>query len=268
MYGFIHIPKTAGSTVRRVLRREYGSRHCDIKVPKRKRGGHRWADAEDLALARRLYPRLAGICGHRVTTFSGLQEAEPSLRFFTFLREPTSRFISNFYHVRRGDPAGSTIEHLRAFCREPGRRNVMTRWLAGRDDPDEAIRVLQRDLGFVGLTESFAESMVLFARWWGDPGFSPAYKIVNRRPGPEPLPIRDCPERLALVEEANRADQKVYAYVVDDWFPRCRAAYDGDLEEDVKQLHHACLALPPYRESLWPKVKRNGLYKPLLHVAG
>lgn len=266
IHAFIHVPKTAGSTVRAVLRREFGTRHCDVKVPRHLRHGHRWVDAEILRRARRVYPRLESVCGHRVTAFNGLQNAMPMLRFYTFVRHPVDRCISHFYHACRADPSQATTARLEAFCRDPWQRNVQTRWLGGSPDPQQAIRMLETQIGFVGLTETFEASMLMLARWLGRPAFNPAHRRVNARSGPVPLPVHDVRRLRAMVEEANHADLAVYSYARDVVFPRQLAAYAGDLERDIEDLRAACAALGPTCEGLLPRAKRNLLFKPLMHL--
>ena len=266
IYAFIHIPKTAGSTVRGVLRREFGARHCDIKAPRHQRGGHRWLDSGALNRARLVYPRLESVCGHRVTAFNGLRNAAPSLRFYTFVRHPIDRFVSHFHHIRRRDPAGTTTEQLEAFCRDPWRRNVQTRWLGGNQDPARAIRALEEHIGFVGLTEAFDASMLLLAQWLGKPGFNPVYEPLNLRHAQIPSRVLEHPECWEWVEDANRADMEVYGYIRDVLFPRQAAAYGGDLERDIERLRAAGEGLSLPRERLFPRVKRNLVYKPLLHL--
>ncbi len=66
MLVFVHINKTAGSTVRYILRSSYGPRHCDVE-PWRARWDEQPFSAADLRRVRRFYPQLASIAGHRIT---------------------------------------------------------------------------------------------------------------------------------------------------------------------------------------------------------
>lgn len=266
MYAFVHIPKTAGSTLRHILRRSFAAEHCDVKVSKRRRAGHEWFSAEDLRGVRRVYPRLAGICGHRVTCFSGIEEAaEEEVRFFTFLREPSRRFVSHFYHAHRHT---ERIEraHLVAFCDDARQRNVQTRWLGGSEDARDAIRALEDKIRFTGLTESFDESFVLFRRWLNDERLVQACRSKNVAPRPSSLPIFDDPDLLALVRGANRADEEVYRHAVDVVVPRQRAFYGPTLAGDVAAQCRRNETFVDRGEPLWGKLKRDLVYKPLLHL--
>lgn len=265
MYAFIHIPKTAGSTLRHILRRSFSGQHCDVKVPKRRQPSHEWFSADDLHRLRRVYPRLAGICGHRVTCFGPIAEAADDIRFFTFLRDPSRRFVSHFYHAHRRTERVER-EHLVAFCNDSRQRNVQTRWLGGSDNPRDAIRALDERIGFTGLTESFDESFVLFRRWLADERLQDAYGSRNVAGRPPALPIFEDPELGALVRAANTADEEVYRHAVDVIYPRQRAAYGPALGDDVAALRQRNDGFVDPPEPLWGKLKRDLVYKTLLYL--
>lgn len=264
MYAFIHIPKTAGSTLRHQLRVSYGAGHLDIKLPRRKRAGHAWVGPDDLRKALRVYRNASGICGHRVTPHAGLEKAVPGLRYFTWLREPVCRFISNFAYVRREDLEGTTRKHLEAFCAEPIRRNVLCRWLGGSEDPGPAIANLNTRVGFVGLQERYDLSLVLFDRWLDNPAFDSRYQLKNASRGLPNLPLLQDAGMRAMIEEANQGDREVYLYAVEHLFPRQMAAFEGDLDEAVLLLRRRNNGFRFPAEPCWAKIKRNALYKPLM----
>jgi hypothetical protein len=75
LYAFTHLDKTAGRTVRAILRRSFGSSHCEIRTPYARRSGDRHdrsvhVTASDLRRVRRIYRHLSGIAGHNVKPYS------------------------------------------------------------------------------------------------------------------------------------------------------------------------------------------------------
>lgn len=266
MYAFIHIPKTAGSCLRHMLRRSFGPAHLDIKAPLAKRASHDWIAPDDLRRARRVYPNLAGICGHRVTCLTGLHEAEPDLRYFTFLREPLARFVSHFHHACRRQPEPPVPSDFLAFCDDPHQRNVQCRWLGGEPDADPALDHLTRHISFVGLTERFDLSVILFRDWLGRDDFEAVYQPRNRRPNRLPFdPLAD-PTLRAAAEDANAADLVLYDRVSNDLFPAQVRACGRDPEPEVQAMQERNRALTSWREPLAGRLKRNWVYKPLLHL--
>ena len=92
MLAFVHIKKTAGTTLTAILRRNFGTRHLDTRL-------HLYEDlflADDLRRALKLYRRLDCIAGHHVRPFGDLHSLIPKIRYFTFVREPISRLVSDF----------------------------------------------------------------------------------------------------------------------------------------------------------------------------
>jgi hypothetical protein len=99
MLAFTHIPKTAGLTVNRILRRSFGGAHCDV-IPLASDSDV--FTAADLRRLRSIYPVLRSIAGHRVFMRAGLEEAELDIQYFVMIRDPIHRAASNFqYHVQR-----------------------------------------------------------------------------------------------------------------------------------------------------------------------
>lgn len=267
MYAFIHIAKTGGSTLRHALRATFGARHCDIKVPPRQRAQQEWVTARDLRLAQCVYPRLTGICGHRVTSFSGLEEAVPAIRYFTFLRDPVRRYISHFLHFLRDRQLPCTAEQLHRFADDPLQQNVMTRMLCGRESAAAAIAELNEKAIFVGLTTQFDTSYVLFRQWLGESRFPANYAFRNANKMPCPLPLTEDPDFVRLIQQANTEDIRVYQHVVDEVFPHQIQAYNGPLDEAIAALQAAHRQPPRLTEPLWARIKRRYAYKPLLHLA-
>jgi len=266
VYAFIHIPKTGGSTLRHMLRTGYGARHCDIRPPKRiHKNPEKMLEAEDLRRLRFAYPRLAGICGHRVTACHGLENATPGLRFFTLLREPRSRFLSHFSHwVRDRDLAGSR-EHFLRFCDEPIQANLQSRMLGGGSDPQASIDAIERLGIFVGLMERFDASVVMLDGWLGESSRLPnAYR--SRNIGKKKSGLLLDAELEALIAERNASDQAVYTHVKQTVFAAQMEAHEaryGSLPLAVRDMRSRMENWPETSEPTWAKLKRNWIYKPM-----
>lgn len=265
-YAFVHIPKTAGSSVRHLLRCAYGAAHCDIKVPVARRHTQRWVTVRDIRRARFAYPQLAGICGHRVTCFSGIEQVLPERCFFTFLRDPVERFLSHFQHFHCRMDRPFQREDLLKYAADPGNRNLQSRWLCGRQDVAAAVEAIERHMGLVGLTSHFDESLILLMRWLGLPESAVSPIMLNPARKKAILPYREDPRLRDAVREANAVDLAVYDHVVTNVFPRqwMQAGEEAVSQRSAvrERSHHA----QADGEALWPRFKRNVIYKPLLHL--
>ena len=267
VYAFIHIPKTAGSTMRHILRQNFGSRHCDIKAPTSARSTRLVLTAQDVKHAKRVYPDVSGFCGHRVRCFSGMSDAMPELRYFTVMREPVTRFISHFHHYHRGRTDTCTAEKLKEFASNPDYRNIQTRWLCGTENVEDAIRVINDRIDIVGLTERFDESALLIGRWLGLDDRALTFRPRNTSHGAASLPYHDNPELMSIIREANDADVQVYNYVLEDCFPRQLAAAGEGLDGRLRALRQRNADMThTVKESWASQARRNWVYKPMLYL--
>jgi hypothetical protein len=143
---------------------------------------------------------------------------------------------------------------------------VQTRWLCGKEDPVAAIRIMKEKVGFVGLTEQFDKSFVMFRAWLGNDKLQNGYLRKNTGKIKITWPILEDPELRAWVEEANTADIEVYRYATETFFPAQVKAYGPGLEQDVEDLRLRNATFSEFSEPIWGVFKRNCIYKPLRHL--
>jgi len=234
---FNHIPKTAGSTMRRILFRAVGGTRILYATTL---GRHR---EDTAAIARRLGGRDDGPLVVLAHTGCGLQSRLPQrheYRSFTMLREPIDRTISIYYYSLKshGLPLQEFLEthpehaynhqtaflggltarhHLEGEPIEPGRFD--------RDLVDRAKRNLEGHQA-IGLTEQFDESLALLRAAFGWPMAKTLYLPTNvgedrRRVDGPPLTEDD----LAAVRAYNEIDLEIYA--------RARDLFAARLAEQV-----------------------------------
>jgi len=275
VYAFVHIDKTAGRTVRAVLRRSFGAGHCEIRTPYARRPADPndrsvYVTAADLRRVRRIYRGLRGVAGHNIKPYSDLQAAAPDLRYFTFLRDPVKRWLSH-YKNRAGSYGREDFER---WATAEWTHDFQTKTLAGTADAARAIELLERQVGFVGLTEAFDESLLMLGQWLDEPDYRPEYRAVNQladkaRRRDETRTRTDLsyleePEVLGRLKTINAVDQQVYDWAVRERFARQRAGYRGDLAADVADLRQRNAALTHWDEPLSSRLLRNWVYKPAL----
>ncbi|MBH03662.1 MAG: hypothetical protein CMP08_06000 [Xanthomonadales bacterium] len=196
MIALIHIKKTAGKTLKHIMRCAYGAAHCDVK---------RWSDdahvfsAADLNRLMRINPWLASIAGHSVRSTSDIDQAVADLRFYTFLRDPIKRTVSQYqYSVAQGRCREGAFDQ---WIARDTYRNVQTTTIAGVADAHAAIAEIESRIAFVGLMERFDESLALMQdALLGDNA------------------------AMQAVHDANLEDQKVFDYVVREVYPRQQKA--------------------------------------------
>jgi len=256
MLAQIHIQKTAGQTIRAILRKSFGPAHCDLIE-----GLDRPAD--NLKWTARCYRRPKSIAGHAVRPDPVFREHFPEARFYTFLRAPLARSISHYqYLLERGSRHFPFREWVEANA------DYQTRRLAGEPNAEKAIEVLESTVGFVGLVERFNESLVLWRKWTGavvDIG----YRSVNvARSNAVKANVLASDRNRELIRELNREDEKLYHHVADRRYPQQVAAYGDTLESDVRSFEAALTAARNWSWlGLLGKAKRDLIYKPTIRTA-
>ncbi len=263
MLVFVHINKTAGSTVRYILRSSYGSRHCDVEPWHSGRDDPPFS-TQDLRLLRRIYPRLASIAGHRVTGYTELSEPGTEFAYFTFLRDPLKLCASRFqYHI---DHRKKTHLVFEEWIQQDWLRNAQTQRIAGTQNVDDAIGVIREREMFVGLTERFDESMVLLKALRAgdlDLGYSPV-NVAKKRSIASTL-LEDDRSREALLD-ANGADLALYEYVARELYPSFEREFGDGLADAVAAYRRDRRQSFDRRKLTVSRVKRHGLYRPLLRL--
>lgn len=249
MIAFVHIPKSAGKTVARILRRNFGMAHCNV---------FSWRNepvftAEDFKRLKRYYRKLKSISGHAVRPYSDLETVCPDVRYCAMFRSPVERCAAHFeYQVRHMGKEVSFEE----WIGDPRYRNVQTQYLAERGGAVAAIDIIARKQIWVGLSARLAESALLLAAWTGKDGFDPCFPVYGKTSAwtslsrvltSDPLLRKSPPSEitrklldddrsLKLLEDANREDQQVFDYVTNKVFPQQVTGYGPDFERDLARF--------------------------------
>ncbi len=212
---FLHIPKTAGTTLNRIIDWQYSPLAIFTIDPHRIR-----ATAERLKrLPEKRRRRLRVVRGH---LSYGIHECLPQgATYVTMLREPVARVLSAYYFVLRRplNPLRRKLKKERLGIEDclrlfPDRQNSQCRFIAGVDGLatgderllDIAKENLTRSFSVVGISERFEESLMLMASTfdWKVP-FYENYKVAKTRPQIEPGTVE-------MIREHNRLDLELYDF--------------------------------------------------------
>jgi hypothetical protein len=222
---FLHVPKTAGTTLHHILERCYPRNQiCSFKDPNYR---SELENFQKLSTETREAYRL--IKGH--LSFGFHRHLPGRSTYITFLREPVARALS-FYHYARSHPEhylypllGDDHVDLKILLRQrtPTTHelfNLQTSMVAGDewDDPERpadraalerAKQNLRSHFDVVGLTEEFDTSLRLLRRRFGWKVRFYTRKNVTRRK--DQIDNLD-PETHSLVREANALDIELYQF--------------------------------------------------------
>lgn len=263
MLVFVHINKTAGRTVRYILRSSYGPRHCEVEPWHAEWGGPPFTTS-DLRRLRRIYPNLASIAGHRLTGHTELYEEGTEFRYFTFLRDPLRLCASRFqYHVQHRGKSDLVFEE---WIQQEWLRNAQTKQIGGTARADDAIRIIERKDMFVGLTERFDESLVLLkALRAGD--LNIGYTAVNvARSNTVAGDLLSNPSVREAIVEANQEDLALYEHVETNLYPTFQREYGPSLDNAVAEYRNSPHRVFNRRNLTASRLKQYTLYKPVLRL--
>jgi len=249
---FLHVPKAAGSTLSRIIPRQYSAEkvHTISTTPSVRASIAAFRDK-----SRKERRRIRCVVGHAPF---GLHDALVGPTWYvTLLRDPIERVISNYYYVRRfsvhrlHDTMHARGWSLREYVVESGNsalENGMTRQIAGHAKGsvtdamlDCAVAHVDEHFAVAGVVERFDASLLLMKRRLG--WLSVYYhrrNVTKGRPGKADLPE----ETLRVIRSKNRFDLKLYRQV--------RSTLDAELEQidlslDRRVLQLECTAHEAYR---------------------
>ena len=239
---FIHIPKTAGTTLHKILSHQFKPSETAI---------HHDADGPPPeALIKRMSgpdPAIRLVMGHTSARF---HMKLPEVRYLTCLRDPVARLMSHYHHARL-DPDHYLHKHL-VRCRwGPAEyvssglsgelSNGMTRMIAGMENfhgdvpgpehLERARQLLVTHFEGVILTERFDEGLVML----GDSlGWRSPYYLRRKVGGYSSDSALPDPETRRVIEEHNLLDLELYQWAR-DYFER-RVSVVPDLSSRVRRF--------------------------------
>jgi len=252
MLAFVHIPKTAGTTLHKILTHQISRNHTvihhDTRGPLDSETLDRWKSG-DIRL----------IVGH----FSvGVHRIDPSVRYVTCLREPVARLLSHYQHAK-SDPAHYLHRPLVDGRMSPADyvtsglsgelSNGMTRMLAGVEDfhhspvTRETLTLARENLAehfdSILLSEQFDSGALLLA---GQHDWPPPYYIRRKTghyPGGKPvLPSED----RARIEAHNTCDLDLYQWARERFRFLASTHRDLDTRTAAFQQANSRIGLPVF----------------------
>lgn|GEM_PF-729476 len=244
---FVHLPKTAGSTLLQIIEREVAP------DPVLRLYGQNQRLLRELAARseaeRRDVRAVSGHMGFGIDTML----PGPSV-YLTLLRDPVDRIVSHYFYLQ-SRPDGpdhaaalqgvtSLEEYVESSALSPLFHNGQCRLLgsdvaapvvpADRETLRRATAVLARPDVLVGFQDRFEESLALFRRslGWGYPAYRNE-NVATTRPALGDLP----PSTVELIRDRNALDVELYEHARIRFGADLAAA--GDLSDELDLLRRA-----------------------------
>ncbi len=206
---FTHIPKTAGTTLKSILRNNFGIYHVDaIKTKKPV-----YTEA-DLRFAKRVFFRVEAITGHNlVNPPSNLQVKGAQL--ITMLRDPVNRCASHYqYHVQWV----KLKLRFEEWIKQEKNHNRMVKTLTGSNDLQYAKELLKDHYIFVGISERFRDSLKLLNIVLKEPLDLQYRSLIKASSNEIKKSLLEDEASLRLLKKHNQLDQELYDFAMGDIF--------------------------------------------------
>jgi hypothetical protein len=218
---YLHIPKTAGTTLRQVIARQYIDQKTFMFTEH-----HREEMRQFLAMSQSERDEFQCILGH--VHYGVHRFWSDDAAYITLLRDPVERIISTYYSIFL-NPKHPRYAHyhemtLLEFARKETRGERQTRWIYGfqedgslyNDDhplPSNALEVAQEHLQnhcrVVGLVEEFDKTLLLLQKAFGWKNVYYAMRNVNSA---RPRQERIEPEVLQAIHQLAEPDLTLYQF--------------------------------------------------------
>ena len=219
---FSHIPKTAGTTIKYILRNNLGTKHIDSN--KTKKSPFLQADLE---FAQKIFRNPIAISGHNlVNPLFHLKVENPQL--ISILRNPVHRCASHYQDlVMRNNLKTSFPEWIQI----EDNQNLSVKTIAGSDDLKYAKTLLLEKYSFVGITEHFEDSLKLLKLSikpdldirYRNMIVAPDNTVKNR--------LLSDKESLNLLRKYNELDEQLYNFALEFVFIRKLELHRGQIEK-------------------------------------
>ncbi len=221
---FSHIPKTAGTSLKFILRNNFGCQHIDsIKT-------HRIPfTLDDLEFAKKIFRKPLAVTGHNlVDPVSNLEGIE--VRLITVLRDPLTRCAAHYQDsVLRGRLKMTFAE----WISQEENQNLSVKIISGSDDLKRARYLLQEKFTFIGITEHFENSLKLLKIQLNEPLNLAYARLITAKDNRIKNELLKDTSSLALLKKYNQLDQELYNYALNEIFLPALDRHSEALDQTV-----------------------------------
>lgn len=214
---FLHIPKTAGTSLRNLFVDRYPARELAFM----------YGEEKAFTDSAKNFPEAQITYGH--LKYGVHEDMNAEARYYTILRRPVDRVVSFYNHMANYPQAryyediqrGLSLRDMVEGQLTPELSNHMTRIISGAKGQEPstdaglelAISNIETHFDFVGITERLDESLMKLAELlgWQVLPTMPELNVTPKRQGVSEL----SREEEDLILSVNQNDQKLYAYAVE-----------------------------------------------------
>ena len=221
---FTHIPKTAGTTLKSILRNNFGIYHVDsIKVKKPV------YTADDLRFAKRVFFKVKAITGHNLVNPPANLQVEGA-QLITMLRDPVTRCASHYQDLTQ---RGNLKLSFEEWIKQEKNQNAMVKIISGSNDLQSAKELLKHHYHFVGISERFQDSLKLLNIILNEPLDLQYRSLIKARSNETKKRLMEDEASLNLLKKHNQLDQQLYEFAMEDIFLPMVEKYSQEMKSMI-----------------------------------
>lgn len=231
---FSHMMKTAGTALSKEIIQHYGPKvHI---VPGGLRLNHTYYTSEKLAndILKKNH-QLKVLIGHPLRPHIDFNQANYNLRWFTFLRKPSERYLSHFLHQYKWTKNFQqrryrSMKEVNIINWEKidNFANYQCRFICGEANADKAVEVLEEKFEWVGITEDYKRAIQSFKSHFDLNNMYTKQGLTNRSLANDNLKKDTVRRHWDFIQEMNKEDDKLYDYVLKRVWPKCLIENSND----------------------------------------
>lgn len=236
---FIHVPKTAGSSLSNELartRKPYRNIHIDYSKPQIPHDQQLQAAVDDFIASAKARPHLSA-SGHITMKHARqIQREIPGTKLVTIIRDPVARVISDFRYQRTPahPPYQDFIRKFPSiwdFIEHGPSRNKMARHLAPnfQEPAEQIVRDVCQAMAFIGAVEMYPLSFSLMFKLMGEDRRPKLH--VRKTEARAENDVEVTPALRQRIRELNPIDEAIYAEVLSTLKARRKEWVAGRREE-------------------------------------
>ncbi|WP_320041118.1 sulfotransferase family 2 domain-containing protein [uncultured Desulfobacter sp.] len=257
VFAFVHIEKAAGTTLNHILRNNFFPNYIDVRPLKNE--STRIFKNDDLNVYMKINPCLKCISGHSIIP-ENLFVDNIKIKYFTVLRNPVHRYVSQFLHLVKIKSIKNDFEF---FLSHSHFNNYQTKKIAGKEDLDSAKSILSNKMIEVGAVEEFDSFLLRLKKSLHPIKFDPTYTKKNIT-GSNAAKASLFDEYENEILHRNELDIKLYNYVLNQLIPERNNQYGQTvLKTDLERFRRDNVHTKTHVKNYADYIIRKVYYEPI-----
>lgn len=262
IWAYVHIHKCAGTTIKHMFLKDLPFFAIEGRCLFPHENGV--MSIKSLNILNKINPFFKLVWGHAVRPSKELISRQ-NIKFITVLRDPMKRYLSHYYHTREALMYNWSFSD---FLKQKTYWNYQTKYIAGIEDADAAIEIVQQRFELVGLVEEFDEFLSLMKLMLNPLRLNLNYFLKGSRSNKKlkrtatDINLQDWKSEIM---KRNDQDKKLYSYVQNVFLPEIKNKYRNSYDSHFELQTSSPSRYPLESVSvLTGHILRKGFYLPLI----